>query len=70
MLIAWVERGIKAKVYTDAAAHKLFTIKLLADGDSRVYFEEGDDNSFERLEWRPGVDCSILIDRFANLDKL
>lgn len=70
MLVAWVERRREPKVHTDAAAHELFAVEFLADGDGGVNLEERDYHSFEGLQWRPCVYRSILVDRLADLDKV
>jgi len=35
--------------------------------DGRFDVEEGDYNPAERLQWRPGVNLAMLVDRFADL---
>ena len=70
MLVAGVEGCCKPKVHPDATAHELFTIEFLADCDGGVNFEEGHNDSLERLQRRPRMHRTILVDRFADLYKI
>lgn len=70
MLVTGIQRGIQSKVYPDAAAHYLFAVYFMTDGDGRVDVEKGDHNSAEGFEWRPCVDCAMSIDCLADLNEV
>ena len=67
MLVARVEWGVQAKVNPDATAHKRLAIELLPYGYCGIDVEEGCHYAPERLEGRPGMYWSVLVDRLADL---
>jgi hypothetical protein len=67
VLIRRVHGRVDAEVDADAIAHERLAVERLPDGDGVLFGEEGDDETFEGLQGRPGVDFGVGVDSLAEL---
>lgn len=70
MLVTGVQRRVQPKVYPYATAHNLLAVHFLANSNSGVDIEEGDNDAAERFQRCPRVDRCVGIDSFPYLDKV